>query len=72
VLSLAPNDEKSAIGKDLQMVGDRRLGEVKPRADPTAGELAGASDLAHHPNPALVCQCLQNANQSLIVHQSRD
>gem|GEM_PF-6830487 len=64
-----PTDEQNlGIGKDLQVVRDRRLCEIEPLADLTARQLARRGDLLDHPEAALVRQCLEYTHEFLVVH----
>lgn len=68
VLTFATNEQDLDIGEDLQVMGDRGLGEVEPFADLTARELAGGGDLLHHLEAALVGQSLEHSHEFLVVH----
>jgi hypothetical protein len=71
MLRLAPDDEETRLVQNLQVMGDRRLGEREQGADLATGKLAGHGEFLDHAKSLRLSEGLQDPNQHPVVHQGR-
>ena len=61
MLAFAAHREDVGLGKDLKMVRDGRLRDVKTLGNLATRQFADGCDLLHHAKPALICESLKHA-----------